>query len=167
MKPAWMDSFEPLQSPPPIGWWPPAPGWWLIAAVLLILIALGGWVGWRSRRRNRYRRVLAQELNALWQQYRPDRNPSHIEPYLTASCELIRRTWRLVDPNRAALPTRDLLRELEKTPGVEIPAQLLTHIDQVLYAPLTADWNSETLALTHFHRHLLLWSRKHRPEASC
>lgn len=164
--PAWMEAFEPLQSPPPVGWWPPAPGWWLLAAAGVILIGLGGWKAWRHRRRNRYRRALAQELDALWQRHQPDRNASNIEPYLSGSCELIRRTWRLLDPGYAALPTRKLLLELEQTPGVVIPPTLIHHLDQVLYGRLPPDCNGETLALSSFHHQLLVWSRKHPSEPS-
>lgn len=165
--PPWMEAFEPLQSPPPVSWWPPAPGWWLLAVACLILIAWGAWRAWRSWRRNRYRRALTQQLEALWEQCRPDQNADHIAPYLSGACELIRRTWCLLDPRCAALPTRELLLQLEQTPGVTIPSALTSRVDHVLYGRLPADCNGETLALPTFHQQLLIWSRKHPAEPSC
>lgn len=162
-----METFEPLQPPPAIGWWPPAPGWWLLAILCAGLVTFAVWRWWRHRRDNRYRQILARELEVLWQQYRPDQHAVHIPLYLAACCELLRRTWRLLDPGRAALPVHDLLRDLETTPGVHLPAGVITHIDHLLYSRTPAGLDAETLELLHFHQQLLIWSRKHRVEVPC
>jgi hypothetical protein len=59
----WLDQLAPEHAPAPPGWWPPAPGWWVLATVLLG-VAIGAWVWWRSPRR-RLRAATLRELRKL------------------------------------------------------------------------------------------------------
>lgn len=167
MTPPWMDAFEPLQSPAPVSWWPPAPGWWLMGIALLALLIVAS-LRWRVHvRRNRYRRILRKELDALWQSHRPDLHPDAIGAYLAGCCERLRRAWSVFDARRAALPARDLLASLEETPGVIIPRTVLHDIEPLLYGRNPTGMTSEALDLPGFHRQLLIWSRHHRREPPC
>lgn len=60
--------LKPLHLPPDVSAWPPAPGWW----ILLTLIVIGLYVGWRYWRRNRQKqapkRWLEHQLQTLFQQ---------------------------------------------------------------------------------------------------
>lgn len=162
MSPPWMEAFEPLQPPAPVSWWPPAPGWWLLGALLLTVTIIGAWCWRRHHHRNRYRRTLQHELKALWQRYRPDQHPEAISAYLADCCELVRRTWRLLDGHRAALPSGALLASLQETAGVTIPSTILASIDPLLYGRASSEMSSDALDLPEFHRQVLLWSRRHR-----
>jgi hypothetical protein len=59
----WLDQLAPEHAPAPPGWWPPAPGWWGLA-VLLLIVAIGAWVWWRSPRR-RLRQATLRELRKI------------------------------------------------------------------------------------------------------
>ncbi len=167
MMPEWMIAFEPLQAPAPTGWWPPAPGWWALAVLILAALGYSLIALYRRWRRRRYRRELERELARIWAHWAPDRNPAAIPAYLTDCCALLRRTWLLIEPAHASLPARDLLARLEDTPGITVPAPLKAHIEPLLYSQQGSTLDATALDLAAFHDQLLLWSRRHRGEASC
>jgi hypothetical protein len=51
-----------IHLPEPVGWWPPAPGWWLLVLVLLAVI---GFLLWQWRRQQRGERPLELALSEL------------------------------------------------------------------------------------------------------
>lgn len=70
-----LQQLRDIHLPPPVGWWPPAPGWWALLFLLLTttVVALIWWQ--KFRKKNRYRRLALQQLDALraqWQQQRDD-----------------------------------------------------------------------------------------------
>jgi len=59
-----LDNLHDIVLPAPVPWWPPAAGWY---ALLLLLIVLSAWLGWRAWNRWRadaYRRAALRELAA-------------------------------------------------------------------------------------------------------
>ena len=75
-----------IHMPGAIGWWPLAPGWWIIATLLLAVFATTIWLGWRTRRQNRYRRLALKQLEQS--------NPDSDDPqrYLQAVNQLLKQT---------------------------------------------------------------------------
>ncbi len=59
----WLAQLAPEHAPAPPGWWPPAPGWWALAALALLLAAIG--VAWRRNPRLRLRRAALNELRRI------------------------------------------------------------------------------------------------------
>ncbi len=45
-----------IHQPPAPPWWPPAPGWWIVAAITLLVLAIGCWL---AARRRRHRQAIA------------------------------------------------------------------------------------------------------------
>lgn len=62
-QPDWLAQLAPAHAPPAIGWWPLAPGWWALL-MLVIAIAAGVCVWYRSQPR-RLRRSGLRELAKL------------------------------------------------------------------------------------------------------
>ena len=54
-----------IHAPAPPDIWPPAPGWWVLAGVVLVLLALGGWWLYRRYRLAQRRRRILDQLAAL------------------------------------------------------------------------------------------------------
>ncbi|OYU00032.1 MAG: hypothetical protein CFE40_01565 [Burkholderiales bacterium PBB1] len=73
MNPALLAQLAPDRAPPPLGWWPLAPGWWGLVAVLLLALALAGWLRKRARQPSikRWQRVALRELAQLQRTPRP------------------------------------------------------------------------------------------------
>ncbi len=71
-------ALHPLRAPEPLPWWPPAPGWWLLAALVLLVLALTAWYGWRRYRNNQYRRTARRTLQEIL-----DRHSDHGDPART------------------------------------------------------------------------------------
>ncbi|SHE49961.1 protein of unknown function [Microbulbifer donghaiensis] len=63
-----LEQLRDIHEPAPVSWWPPAPGWWLLALVILAC-AVGVYVWWRHRRRqrlhNRYRVEAVRLLQSI------------------------------------------------------------------------------------------------------
>lgn len=61
-------SLRDIHLPAPVSAWPPAPGWWVLAALLLGVGLIAGWV-WRRWRRRRYRRAAVRALKISYAAY--------------------------------------------------------------------------------------------------
>ena len=70
-------ALHPLREPALVGWWPPAPGWWLLALIMLIGTMWCGFLIWRQRRRNAYRRIARRQLAAIQEQFQRDGDTNH------------------------------------------------------------------------------------------
>ena len=93
--PAGLEALRDIHLPEAIAWWPPAPGWWGVAALLL---ALGLLVGWLLRRRRvRTSRLALREL-------------ARIEAEFSAGADRTRLAGEL-----SALLRRVALARLERT----------------------------------------------------
>lgn len=95
--------------PPAPSLWPPAPGWWLVFGVAAALLAFGGIVLWRRRRRLRAWRRLFDEASHAPQ---PARQAAAIS-------ELLRRAARQVDAKADRLHGEDWLRFLDGKQGTD------------------------------------------------
>lgn len=101
---------------PPVGWWPPAPGWWLLAALALVLLALGARQLRYAWRRRRWRAELRAELAALAAAHARDGDDGALARGLSA---LLRRAALRREPAAAALHGAAWLDFLERAaPGV-------------------------------------------------
>lgn len=87
--------------------WPPAPGWWLLAAALLLVLAVLGFVRWRRARRLRARQHLFDQAAAT----------GSSAQQLAAISELLRRAARQVDPGADKLQGDAWLRFLDGDKG--------------------------------------------------
>ena len=59
-----------IHLPDAVSAWPPAPGWWILAAIVLVLLAVGIYYCIQYIRRTRYRRQALKQLAALEQYHR-------------------------------------------------------------------------------------------------
>ncbi|QID16924.1 DUF4381 domain-containing protein [Nitrogeniibacter mangrovi] len=57
--PDWLAQLAPAHAPPPVSAWPPAPGW-IALAILLLLLVVALWRGWRHPARRLRRQALAE-----------------------------------------------------------------------------------------------------------
>ena len=57
--------LHPLRAPDLISGWPLAPGWWLLLALIVLAIAVLGFIYYRRYQASAYRRRAAEQLRAL------------------------------------------------------------------------------------------------------
>jgi hypothetical protein len=82
-----------IHLPPAPSWWPPAPGWWLLAALLLVLLAVGVLLWRRARRRRRYRARILAEVDTLAAVHGTDAQALAADLH-----QMLRRVARLHEP---------------------------------------------------------------------
>ncbi len=129
-----------IHSPPTPAAWPPAPGWWLLGALLLLALALAARLGWRRWHRQRRRRRILAELDAV-------RARRHGADFIAGVSELLKRVAlsRFPRLDVAALTGSDWLAFLDRTGG---DGQFRQGAGQVLgegpYAP-ASDCDTEAL----------------------
>jgi Domain of unknown function (DUF4381) len=104
-----------IHLPPAPPFWPPAPGWWVVAAVLLALLAWGGYAAWRQLRLRRQRRRVMDVLARLESGLASERSPEG----LAHVSVLLRRLALMRFPRArvAALTGRAWLRFLDESGG--------------------------------------------------
>jgi hypothetical protein len=59
----WLSQLAADHAPPAVGWWPLAPGWW--ALMLLLLLAVAGFLYWYYQPAHRLRRTALRELKHI------------------------------------------------------------------------------------------------------
>jgi len=107
------------------GWWPLAPGWWILAALLLGLIGLLAYLGWRWYQARAWQREAERELQQLRQQLAAGMAPDLVLQACSVLCRRVAlavgertRVARLTDT--AWLETLDRLsnsRDFTQGPG--------------------------------------------------
>jgi len=98
-------ALNAIHVPPAPSWWPPAPGWWLLAAIVLLPVAIGGW---RIARR-RWRR---RGVSALFDKTVAGAGTPVAQ--VAAISELLRRAARQVAPHAETLAGDEWLRFLDR-----------------------------------------------------
>lgn len=121
--------------PATVSWWPPAYGWWVLAAVTIVVLALGvRWTGrWLARRR-RMRRA-ARQIAEARERYRQSGNITVLAGELS---HWLRRAARLYDPASVRLEGDAWQQFLDQHAPRGMDASALASLDAVLYRPATS-----------------------------
>lgn len=144
-----------IHLPPAPGWWPPAPGWWLLAALVLIVAAIG--VVWllRIARTRRWRRRIGAEVDRIAARHAAHPDGVRLAAELSG---VMRRASLLVEPHAAALRGEAWLAFLDEQGGgedfrsgpgrvlIDAPYRRVAEIDSRVLVGLVGNWLARVLA---------------------
>lgn len=83
-----LDQLADIHLPDTVSWWPLAPGWWgLLTLLVIALIAIFLWR--RRAKKNTYRKLAQQALDAIYANYQSSQNAA---AFLHETSVLLRRT---------------------------------------------------------------------------
>lgn len=123
-----------IHLPPAPPWWPPAPGWWALAAVLLLVVLLAGWL-WRRRQRvQRVRRQWLGEVDTIAQRHARDGDVAALAASLH---QLLRRVARGHDASAVRQQGEAWQRTLARVPVDGTTLGRLVALETVIYRAST------------------------------
>lgn len=151
--------LKDIHLPAPVSFWPPAIGWWILALIALSsFIALCYFI-FRHHQKNRYRRLAAQELKRLYQDFQTSKNT----PVFTNKINLLLKQISVICYGKktvARLTNSDWLTFLDTHGNTQAFTQ---GVGQVLTsAPYAKPTQLATINAEELYQCCIEWIRKHK-----
>jgi hypothetical protein len=156
-------NLRDIHLPPEPSLWPPAPGWWVLAALLLLSLLLGLWIGRRHRHASRQRKQVLLDLEHLVQRYRRDGNQSGLASELH---QLLRRIARRHDATATQQRGEAWRRTLARVPVDAATLDRLLALEQAIYRPSSSFDHAATVAAVRQWLRLALQPSAWKPVAA-
>lgn len=155
--------IEDIHLPEAVSAWPPAIGWWLLA-ILLIIVAIGLYLGikWYKKKWG-YRNAALRLLNQYYKEWKD--NPNSISTLHQAQqmATILKRTAMSAYPhqNTSTLYGEDWITFLnQQTPTVQFEGTLAEFLSVQQYQVKPSN-STESIPLSSLHSACKYWIKKH------